>query len=174
MYLRNHLLILTYAFAIWWTCKETEKVNFAEEAVDCFRRGHWATLVGDGCFSKHSTGPVFDHLCSQCSLIVLQSMLIASHPVSLNVSAPCSYNVIHRSLKMETRLNDSKWRGRDRANGKRTEWRGQSVCLEWLHHALPTSVTSLVSSPDSEHPAPQVSGKVSTPHQPQDRSSIYT
>lgn len=91
-------------------------MDFAEEAVDCFRRGHSATLVGDGCFSKHSTRPVFDHLCSQCVLIVLQSMLIASHPVSLNVSAPCSYNVIHWSLKMETRLNDSKWRGRDKAN----------------------------------------------------------
>lgn len=73
--------------------------------------------MGDGCFSKHSAGPVFDHLCSQCGLIVLQSMLIASHPVSLNVSAPCSYNVIHRPLKMEAMLNDSNWRGRDRENG---------------------------------------------------------
>jgi len=148
-------------------------MDFAE-ATDCFRCGHWATLVGDGCFSKHSMGPVFDHLFSQCVLIVLQSMLIASHPVSLNVSAPCSYNVIHQSLKMETRLNDSKWRGRDRANGQRTQWRGQSVWLEWLHHALPTSMTSLVSSPDSEHATPPVSGKVSTLHQPQDGSSIYT
>lgn len=70
--------------------REKEEVDFAEEAEACVRRGCGAALVGDGSLGKHSAGPVFDHLCSQCVLIVFQSMLIASHPVSLNVSAPHS------------------------------------------------------------------------------------